>query len=52
MVYFAIVTKVFIGGLYMPKKLRKTLGDVNSPSVVALMELIDTQNPAKLKWNC
>jgi len=28
----------------MPKKLRKMLGDVNAPSVVALRELIDTQS--------
>ena len=28
----------------MPKKLRKMLGDVNSPSAVALRELIDTQS--------
>jgi hypothetical protein len=28
----------------MPKKLRKTLGDVNAPSVIALRELIDTQS--------
>ena len=35
----------------MPKKLRKMLGDVNSPSVVALRELIDTQSKDTiLKW--
>jgi hypothetical protein len=28
----------------MPKKLRKTFGDVNAPSVVALMRLIETQS--------
>lgn len=28
----------------MPNKLRKMLGDVNTPTVVALRELIDTQN--------
>jgi hypothetical protein len=35
----------------MPKKLRKTLGDVNSPSCVALRELIDTQSKDTIrKW--
>ena len=35
----------------MPKKLRKMLGDVNSPSAVALRELIDTQSKDTiLKW--
>jgi hypothetical protein len=35
----------------MPKKLRKTLGDVNSPSCVALRELIDTQSKETIrKW--
>jgi len=35
----------------MPKKLRKTLGDVNAPSVVTLRELIDTQNKDTIrKW--
>ena len=28
----------------MPKKLRKTLGDVNASSVIALRALIDTQS--------
>jgi len=37
--------------LSMPKKLRKTLGDVNAPSVVALMDLIDTQSKDTIrKW--
>ena len=35
----------------MPKKLRKTLGDVNSPSAVALRNLIDTQSKNTIrKW--
>jgi hypothetical protein len=35
----------------MPKKLRKMLGDVNSPSAVALRELIDTQSKDTIrKW--
>jgi len=35
----------------MPKKLRKLLGDVNSPSCVALRELIDTQSKDTIrKW--
>jgi len=35
----------------MPKKLRKMLGDVNAPSVVALRELIDTQSKETIrKW--
>jgi hypothetical protein len=34
-----------------PKKLRKMLGDVNAPSVVALRNLIDTQNKDTIrKW--
>ena len=35
----------------MPKKLRKMLGDVNSPSAVALRTLIDTQSKDTIrKW--
>lgn len=35
----------------MPKKMRKMLGDVNSPSCVALRELIDTQSKDTIrKW--
>ena len=35
----------------MPKKLRKMLGDVNTPSCVALRELIDTQSKDTIrKW--
>jgi len=35
----------------MPKKLRKMLGDVHSPSCVTLRELIDTQNKDTIrKW--
>ncbi|MDR0325927.1 MAG: hypothetical protein LBI19_07550 [Oscillospiraceae bacterium] len=35
----------------MPKRLRKMLGDVNAPSVVALKELIDTQSKDTIrKW--
>ena len=35
----------------MPKKLRKMLGDVNSPSAVALRNLIDTQSKDTIrKW--
>ena len=35
----------------MPKKLRKTLGDVNSPFAVALRNLIDTQSKDTIrKW--
>jgi len=38
-------------GLNMPKKLRKTLGDVHSPTVTALMDLIDTQSKDTIrKW--
>jgi len=38
----------------MSKKLRKTLGDVNAPSCVALRVVaVDNEpNPAMLKWNC
>jgi hypothetical protein len=35
----------------MPKKLRKTLGDVNAPSVIELRNLIDTQSRDTIrKW--
>jgi hypothetical protein len=35
----------------MPKKLRKTLGDVTSPNVLALKDLIDTQSKDTIrKW--
>jgi len=35
----------------MPKKLRKTLGDVNAPSTVVLKNLIDTQSKDTIrKW--
>jgi hypothetical protein len=35
----------------MPKKLRKMLGDVNAPSVIALMNLIDAQSKDTIrKW--
>jgi hypothetical protein len=35
----------------MPKKLRKTLGDVKSPTVLALKDLIDTQSKETIrKW--
>jgi hypothetical protein len=35
----------------MPKKLRKMLGEVNSPSAIALRELIDTQSKETIrKW--
>jgi len=35
----------------MPRKLRKTLGDVNASTCVALRELIDTQNKETIrKW--
>ena len=35
----------------MPKRLRKMIGDVNAPSVVALRELIDTQSKDTIrKW--
>ena len=34
----------------MAKKLRKTLGDVNAPSTVALMRLIDTQSKEKTRF--
>ncbi|MDR2671132.1 MAG: hypothetical protein LBC26_05370 [Oscillospiraceae bacterium] len=35
----------------MPKKLRKTFGDVNAPSTVALMRLIETQSKATVaRW--
>ena len=36
----------------MPKKLRKLLGDVNAPSVVALRELIDTQSKETIREWC
>ena len=36
----------------MPKKLRKMLGDVYSPSCVALRELIDTQNKDIIREWC
>ena len=36
----------------MPKKLRKTLGDVNAPSAVALRELIDTQSKDTIREWC
>jgi len=36
----------------MPKKLRKTLGDVHSPSVVALRILIDTQSKETIRRWC
>lgn len=36
----------------MPKKLRKMLGDVNAPSVVALRELIDTQSKDTIRNWC
>ena len=36
----------------MPKKLRKTLGDVNAPSVVALRNLIDTQSKDTIRRWC
>ena len=36
----------------MPKKLRKMLGDVNSPSAVALRELIDTQSKETIRMWC
>ena len=36
----------------MPKKLRKMLGDVNSPSCVALRELIDTQSKNTIREWC
>ena len=36
----------------MPKKLRKTLGDVNAPSVIALRNLIDTQSKDTIRrWS-
>lgn len=35
----------------MPKKYRKMLGDVNAPSTIALMQLIDTQSKMVIcKW--
>ena len=35
----------------MPKKLRKTLGDVSAPSVIVLKDLIDTQSKDTIrKW--
>jgi len=36
----------------MPKKLRKMLGDVNSPSVVELRNLIDTQSKETIRTWC
>lgn len=36
----------------MPKKLRKMLGDVNAPSVVALRNLIDTQSKETIRAWC
>jgi len=36
----------------MPKKPRKTLGDVNAPSVKALMALIDTQSKDTIRSWC
>jgi len=36
----------------MPKKLRKMLGDVNTPSAVALRELIDTQSKETIRTWC
>ena len=36
----------------MAKKLRKTLGDVNAPSTVALKELIDTQSKETIRRWC
>ena len=36
----------------MHKKLRKTLGDVNSPSAVALRNLIDTQSKNTIRMWC
>lgn len=36
----------------MAKKLRKTLGDVNAPSTVALMDLIDTQSRDTIRAWC
>ena len=36
----------------MPKKPRKTLGDVNAPSCVALRELIDTQSKDTIRTWC
>lgn len=36
----------------MAKKLRKMLGDVNAPSTVALMRLIDTQSKATIRNWC
>ncbi|MCL2824869.1 MAG: hypothetical protein FWD57_12850 [Polyangiaceae bacterium] len=36
----------------MPAKLRKTLGDVNSPSAIALRELIDTQSKDTIRAWC
>ena len=36
----------------MPRKLRKTLGDVNAPSTIALRELIDTQSKATIRRWC
>lgn len=36
----------------MPKKLRKMLGDVNAPSVVALRNLIDTQSKDTIRAWC
>ena len=36
----------------MSKKLRKTLGDVNAPSAVALRELIDTQSKDTIREWC
>lgn len=36
----------------MPKKLRKMLGDVNAPSVIALRDLIDTQSKDTIRAWC
>ena len=36
----------------MPKKPRKTLGDVNAPSAVALRNLIDTQSKETIRNWC
>jgi hypothetical protein len=36
----------------MPKKLRKTLGDVNAPYVIALKDLIDTQSKETIRRWC
>ena len=36
----------------MPKKLRKTLGDVNAPCAIELRELIDTQSKETIRTWC